>query len=88
MHLNQGVANIQIRNVPPELHRVLKERAAKAGLSLQEYLLGEFTTIAKTPTVEEVIARIANDERFAFEETSSEALAAVRRERDEELERR
>ncbi len=82
------MANIQIRNVPPELHRTLKERAENAGLSLQEYLLGEVTTIAKTPTIEEVIARIENDKRFAFEETSSEALAAVRRERDEELDRR
>ncbi len=82
------MANIQIRNVPPELHRILKERAENAGLSLQEYLLGEVTTIAKTPTIEEVIARIENDKRFAFEETSSEALAAVRRERDEELDRR
>ncbi|MBA3245678.1 MAG: hypothetical protein H0T61_10970 [Actinobacteria bacterium] len=66
----------------------MKERAENAGLSLQEYLLGEVTTIAKTPTIEEVIARIENDKRFAFEETSSEALAAVRRERDEELDRR
>jgi len=30
---------IQIRNVPPELHRKLKVRAAEAGMSLSDYLL-------------------------------------------------
>ncbi|MBA3787942.1 MAG: hypothetical protein H0X21_04515 [Actinobacteria bacterium] len=82
------MANIQIRNVPSELHRTLKERAEKAGLSLQEYLLGEVTAIAETPTMAEVIARIRGDELFEFEETSAEAVAAVRRERDEELDLR
>ena len=30
---------IQIRNVPDDLHRVLRVRAAQAGLSLSDYLL-------------------------------------------------
>ncbi len=80
--------NVQIRNVPPELHRVLKERAEKAGLSLQDYLLGEIETIAATPTIAEVTARIRASELFEFEETSAEALAEVRRERDEQLDSR
>ncbi len=82
------MANIQIRNVPPELHRTLKERAEKAGLSLQEYLLGEVTVIAKTPTIQEVIARVRSRELFEFEETSAEAVAEVRREREEQLDSR
>jgi len=32
---------IQIRNVPDELHRKLKARAALAGQSLSDYLLAE-----------------------------------------------
>ncbi len=32
---------IQIRNVPDALHRRIKVRAALAGMSLSEYLLGE-----------------------------------------------
>jgi predicted nucleic acid-binding protein len=32
---------IQIRNVPDELHRTLKARAAKAGMTLSDYLLYE-----------------------------------------------
>ena len=32
---------VQIRNVPDALHRKLKARAAAAGQSLSDYLLGE-----------------------------------------------
>jgi antitoxin FitA len=32
---------IQIRNVPDELHRTLKVRAAQAGMTLSDYLLSE-----------------------------------------------
>jgi len=32
---------IQIRNDPDELHRTLKARAAKAGMTLSDYLLSE-----------------------------------------------
>src|SRR6266436_3186221 len=33
---------VQVRNVPDALHRSLKARAAMAGMSLSDYLLGEF----------------------------------------------
>lgn len=32
---------IQIRNVPDHLHREIKSRAARAGMSLSEFLLRE-----------------------------------------------
>ena len=37
---------IQIRNVPDDLHRTLKARAAKAGMSLSDYLLDEVRRVA------------------------------------------
>ena len=45
---------IQIRNVPEDLHRTLKSRAALAGMSLSDYLLQEARKIAERPTVEEL----------------------------------
>ena len=39
---------IQIRNVPDEVHQALKIRAAKAGMSLSEFLLHEVTKVAET----------------------------------------
>jgi plasmid stability protein len=49
---------IQIRNVPDDLHRRLKSRAALAGMSLSEYLLREIGQIAERPTLEELRARL------------------------------
>jgi plasmid stability protein len=50
---------IQIRNVPDELHRRLKSRAAQAGMSLSDYLLNEIRQVAERPTWEEYRARLA-----------------------------
>lgn len=49
---------IQLRNVPDELHRKLKVRAAAAGMSLSDYLLQEIRKTAERPTVEELLDRI------------------------------
>jgi len=44
---------IQLRNVPDALHRILKARAARAGMSLSDYLLAEIREIAERPTLAE-----------------------------------
>lgn len=49
---------IQIRNVPDDLHRRLKSRAAMAGMSLSDYLLGEIKEISERPTLEELRERL------------------------------
>ena len=49
---------IQIRNVPTELHRHLKARAAQAGMSLSDYLLSEIRQTENQPTMEEMLARL------------------------------
>jgi plasmid stability protein len=51
--------NIQIRDVPDEVHRKLATRAASAGLSLTAYLRAELTRMAERPPVAEVLARAA-----------------------------
>jgi antitoxin FitA len=49
---------IQVRNVPNNLHRSLKARAAMAGMSLSDYLLGELREIAERPTLAEFRDRL------------------------------
>jgi len=49
---------IQVRNVPDGLHRALKARAATAGMSLSDYLLGELREIAERPTLAEFRERL------------------------------
>ena len=69
---------IQIRNVPDDLHRTLKIRAAEAGLSLSDYLLREVERSAKRPTFDEVLARIKRDGSVNPGESSAEAVRAER----------
>jgi antitoxin FitA len=53
---------VQIRNMPADMHRALKARAALAGMSLSEYLLRELRSALERPTVDELRARIAQRE--------------------------
>jgi antitoxin FitA len=50
---------IQVRNVPDELHRRLKSRAALESLSLSDYLLREIRRTAERPTIQEIAERLA-----------------------------
>ena len=70
---------IQMRNVPDELHRKLKARAAMAGMTLSDYLLREVRYIAEKPTMEEILKRI---EAAGPVITSITSAQAVREERE------
>jgi antitoxin FitA len=49
--------SVQIKDVPPETHAVLRRRAAESHQSLQEYLRSRLIEEAKTPTLDEVLDR-------------------------------
>ncbi len=49
---------MQIRDVPEDVHSVLKARAAMAGVSLSEYVRAVLARSADRPTPEELAARI------------------------------
>jgi plasmid stability protein len=51
---------VQIRNVPDELHRTLKSRAALRGMSLSDYLLAQLRESAGMITPEEMAERLAS----------------------------
>ena len=48
---------IQIRNLPDDIHRALKVRAAKEGMTLSAYLLREISQLAERPTLKELMER-------------------------------
>lgn len=56
---------IQLRNVPDNLHRTLKARAAMAGMSLSDYLLAEIREVAERPTLAELRERLHKREPIA-----------------------
>ena len=49
---------IQIRNVPDEMHRALKMRAAAEGISLSDYIKRELGEMTSKASFEEIDARI------------------------------
>lgn len=50
---------IQIRDVPEEVHRTLKMRAASSGMSLSDYIKRDLEQSASRPTLEEIDERVA-----------------------------
>jgi hypothetical protein len=74
------VPSIQVKDVPEEIHAVLRRRAAAAGKSLQEYLLERLTADASTPTLDEVLDRAGG--RAGGRGSFGDAAAAVRADRD------
>jgi hypothetical protein len=71
---------IQVRNVPDNLHRIVKAQAALAGMSLSDFLLAEIRRLAERPTIAELRERLRRRARISG---SVSAAEAVRRERDE-----
>lgn len=44
---------VQVRDVPEELHRILKARAAREGMSLSDFIKNELERTAERPTMRE-----------------------------------
>lgn len=72
--------NVQVRDVPEDVHATLVRRAALAGQSLQQYLAAQLCQLVSTPTVDEVLDRI--EQRSGGRMTGEEAVAALEAERD------
>ena len=69
---------IQIRNVPDELHRTLKVRAAQAGMTLSDYLLSEIEQIAARPTLVEMMERLRQREPVELDEPPDVTIRRIR----------
>lgn len=53
---------IQVRNVPDELHRSLKERAAREGTTMSDLILNELPRLAHRPSPQVLLERIRQRE--------------------------
>jgi antitoxin FitA len=50
---------IQVRNVPDDLHRSLKERAAREGTTMSDLILAELPRVAHKPSPEQLLDRLS-----------------------------
>lgn len=79
------MGHVQIRNVPDDVHRTLKARAAKAGMSLSEYLLRDVVELARRPTLEEITERIRSRSRVQLDVPVEEIVREEREARERHL---
>lgn len=69
---------VQIRNVPRDVHRRLKARAAMAGMSMSEYALRELRKSLERPTREEVLERLASRPVRRLKRPAADVIRAER----------
>lgn len=72
------VKHLQIRNVPEDLHRELKVRAAREGRSLSEYALAQLRRSLERPERAEVLARIRGRGPVELPTSADELVRAER----------
>jgi antitoxin FitA len=77
---NGAMTSIQIKDVPERTHAILRQRAAAAHQSLQEYLRARLIQDADEPTLEEVLDRAGG--RSGGSVPLEDAVAAIRGDRD------
>lgn len=70
---------VQIRNMPDEMHRTLKARAAREGKSLSDYILEELCRTTERPTLAEMLERVKSR---SAENPSPSPTELIREERD------
>jgi antitoxin FitA len=69
---------IQVRNVPDQLHRKLKVRAAEQGISLSDLILHELRRVAERTSPQELAERARAITREDFSPSPAELLRAER----------
>ena len=72
---------IQVRDVPPDVHRRLKARAAQEGRTLSELVREQLEDAASRPTMAELLERLRADDPVDPGEPSSSTVRAGRDER-------
>lgn len=76
---NACMPNVQIREVPDDVHNELVRRAELAGQSLQQYLSAQLASLVAIPTIDDMIARI--ERRSKGRVSRADAVSALEDER-------
>jgi plasmid stability protein len=69
---------VQVRDVPEEVHRALKARAAASGTSLSDYLRTVLTRAAERPTPQELAGRVRARGHVINDESSERSVRRLR----------
>jgi plasmid stability protein len=69
---------IQVRDVPDRVHRTLKARAAREGMSLSDFLKKELARVAERPTIEEWLERAQQTSPIRAKISPTQAIRELR----------
>lgn len=83
---SHAMSNLQIKNMPEDLHRLLRERSAKRGLTMRDYVLGLIDRDMRQPTVSDWLERLAaSGQRPRGGTPAAELIQRTREERDRQI---
>ena len=74
---------IQIRHVPEDVHRRLKERAKREGMSLSDYLRRELLLLSEQLTWKELFEELDRENRSFDDLEDVDAVELIREGREE-----
>ena len=69
---------IQVRDVPEHVHRTLKSRAAREGMSLSDFLKKELARAAERPTMQEWLDRAQQAKPIRAKISPAQAIRELR----------
>ena len=69
---------VQIRDVPDEVHSILKARAAREGMSLSDFLKRELQRTAERPSMQEWLDRTKTARPIASQVRSAQVIRELR----------
>jgi len=72
---------IQVRDVPEDLHGILKSRAALEGMSLSDFIKRELLRIAERPTMKEWLERTRQAKPIPSRKSAAQIIRDLRDER-------
>ena len=69
---------IQVRDVPEQVHRTLKARAAREGMSLSEFIKRELERAVERPTMREWLQRTEQAKPISTKRSAAQVLRELR----------
>jgi plasmid stability protein len=69
---------IQVRDVPEQVHRTLKARAAREGMSLSNYIKKELERTAERPTMREWLESVGHAKPIPSKRSAAEIVRELR----------
>ena len=69
---------IQIRDVPEQVHRTLKSRAAREGMSLSDLIKKELARVAERPAMQEWLERTEHAKAIRSTRSAAEVVREMR----------